>query len=213
MLYRYCFCPLDAKGFKSVGGSPFAGAATWAFNISVSYVIQDHPAHIPRGNGRLAVSLPVGASTFAAMNVDIWLPPVLAAVIGPLLSPSVGEGLIALAGARAPRIKHVPVDDAELYANGVPMDEAQFRSAFGAYQAELDALPRPPTAASGRGHSRPPRLSGRPSSPVPTLMAPSTSGDPDQAWEWYRNNNPYVTAALPRRHGFRLLPPGEIATD
>jgi hypothetical protein len=24
-------------------------------------------------------------------------------------------------------------------------------------------------------------------------------GDPDQAWEWYRDNNPYATADLPRR--------------
>src|ERR1700722_16375417 len=56
------------------------------------------------------------------MNVDVWLPPVLAAVIGSLLSPSVGKGLLMLAGARARRIKHVPVDGAELYPNGVPMD-------------------------------------------------------------------------------------------
>ena len=34
-------------------------------------------------------------------------------------------------------------------------------------------------------------------------------GDPDQAWVWYRDNNPYATAALPRRHGFQLVPPGE----
>jgi hypothetical protein len=37
--------------------------------------------------------------------------------------------------------------------------------------------------------------------------------DPDQAWEWYRDNNPYATADLSQHHGFRLLPPGEIATD
>jgi len=61
------------------------------------------------------------------MNADIWLPPVLAAVIGALLSPSVGKGLLVLAGARARRVKQVPVDGAELYANGMPMDEAQFR--------------------------------------------------------------------------------------
>jgi hypothetical protein len=65
---------------------------------------------------------------FPAMNIEIWLPPVVAAVIGALLSPVVGKGLITLAGARARRIKHVPVDGAELYANGVPMDEVQFRS-------------------------------------------------------------------------------------
>jgi hypothetical protein len=63
------------------------------------------------------------------MNVDIWLPPVLAAVIGALLSPSVARGLVALAGARARQIKHVSVDGAELYANGVPMDETQLVTA------------------------------------------------------------------------------------
>lgn len=55
------------------------------------------------------------------MNADIWLPPVLAAVIGALLSPSVGKGLLVLAGARARRVKQVPVDGAELYANGMPI--------------------------------------------------------------------------------------------
>jgi hypothetical protein len=89
------------------------------------------------------LGLSVAAGTFAAMNVGVWLPPVLAAVIGALLSPSVGKGLLALAGARARRIMHVPVTGAELYANGVPMDEAQFRSAFAVYQAELDTLPPP----------------------------------------------------------------------
>lgn len=77
------------------------------------------------------------------MNVDIWLPPVLAAVIGALLSPGVGKGLVTLAGARARRIKHVAVDGADLYANGVRMDEAQFRAVLAAYQAGLDELSPP----------------------------------------------------------------------
>jgi len=38
-------------------------------------------------------------------------------------------------------------------------------------------------------------------------------GDPDDAWAWYRDNNPRATACLPRRHGFRLLPPGDVAID
>jgi hypothetical protein len=62
------------------------------------------------------------------MNIDIWLPPVLAAVIGALLSPSVGKGLLVLAGARARRVKHVPVDGGELYANlGLSSDISQTR--------------------------------------------------------------------------------------
>jgi hypothetical protein len=79
----------------------------------------------------------------AVMNISVWLPPVLAAVVGALLSPSAGKGLLTLARARARRIKHVPVDGAELYTNGVPMDEPQFRAVFAAYQAELDAPPPP----------------------------------------------------------------------
>jgi hypothetical protein len=147
------------------------------------------------------------------MNIDIWLPPVLAAVIGALLSPSVAKGLVALAGARAKRIKHVPVDGAELYANGVPMDEAQFRSAFAAYQAELDTLSPPAerdawqNARYAAACQRLAVITGTHPHAFPSL------GDPDQAWMWYRDNNAFATAALPRRHGFRLLPPGEIATD
>jgi hypothetical protein len=147
------------------------------------------------------------------MNMDIWLPPVLAAVIGALLSPSVAKGLLTLAGVRAHRVKHVPVDGGELYANGVPMDEAQFRAAFAAYQAELGEL-SPPAERNEwemkRQYAAVQRLAvitGTHPRGFPNL------GDPDQDWEWYRGNNPYATAAQPRRHGLRLLPPGEIATD
>lgn len=152
-------------------------------------------------------------STFPSVNVDVWLPPVLAAVIGALLSPSVGKGLLMLAGARARRIKHVPVDGADLYANGVPMDEAQFRAAFAAYQAELDAL-SPPTERDewqlARHRAAVQRLAvitGRHPQTFPNI------GSPDQAWEWYRDNSPYATGALLRRHALRLLPPGNIAID
>jgi hypothetical protein len=147
------------------------------------------------------------------MNIDIWLPPVLAAIIGALLSPSVGKGLLTLAATRARQVKHVPVDGAELYANGVPLAEAQFRAAFAAYQAELDELP-PPVERNEwemkRQYAAAQRLAvitGTHPHAFPNLS------DPDQAWEWYRDNNPYATAALPRRHGFRLLPAGDIATD
>jgi hypothetical protein len=34
-------------------------------------------------------------------------------------------------------------DGADLYANGVAMDEAQLQAAFAAYHAELDELPPP----------------------------------------------------------------------
>jgi hypothetical protein len=147
------------------------------------------------------------------MNINIWLPPVLAAVIGALLSPSVGQGLLTLAKARACRIKHVPAGGAELYAYGVPMDEAQFRALFAAYQAELDELPSPAERNEWemkRQFAAAQRLAvitGTHPQAFPSL------GDPDQAWEWYRDNNPYATADLPRSHGFQLAPPGEIVAD
>jgi len=102
----------------------------------------------------IAASLSAAADTLPAMDINIWLPPVLAAVIGALLSPSVGKGLLALAEARARRIKHVLVEGAELYASGVPMDEAQFRAAFVAYRAELDALLPPALAPSPTSATR-----------------------------------------------------------
>ena len=65
------------------------------------------------------------------------------AVVGALLSSGIRQAILSLARARARQVKHVPVDSAELYINGVPMDEAQFRAAFAAYRAQLDALPSP----------------------------------------------------------------------
>jgi len=164
-------------------------------------------------HGLAASILSVATATLLSMNVDVWLPPVLAAVIGGLLSPSVGKGLLLLARARAQRIKHIPVSGVELYSNGVPMDEGQFRDAFAAYQAELDELPPPAERNEWemkRQFAAAQRLAvitGTHPQAFPNLS------DPDQAWEWYRENNPYATAGLSQRHGYRLLPPGEIATD
>jgi hypothetical protein len=147
------------------------------------------------------------------MNVDVWLPPVLAAVIGALLSPSVGKGLAMLAGSRARRIKHVPVDGADLYANGVPMTEVQFRAVFAAYQAELDTLPPPgerdewQQAQQRAAVQRLAVITGTHPQSFPNI------GSPDQAWEWYRDNNSYAINAVHRRHVLRLRPPGDVATD
>ncbi len=44
-------------------------------------------------------------------------------------------------------MRHVPARGTDLYRNGVPLTETQFREVFVAYQAELDELP--PPAASG----------------------------------------------------------------
>lgn len=142
---------------------------------------------------------------------------ILATAAGPivasLVAPSVAKGLWALVTVRARRVKHVSVDGAELYSNGVPMDEAQFRAFFAAYQAELDELG--PVADRNdwqlkQGFAAARRLAvltGTHPQAFPNL------GDPDDAWDWYRENNPYATARLPRRHGWRLMPPGDVATD
>ena len=63
------------------------------------------------------------------MNVDVWLPPVFGRShwCSAVSKRRQGPLFLMLAGARARRIKHVPVDGAELYANGVPQDEAQFQ--------------------------------------------------------------------------------------
>ncbi len=82
------------------------------------------------------------------MGKNTWLLVIVAggvpgAVVCALLSSGIRQAILALARARARRVKYVPVDRAELYTNGVPMDEVQFRAAFAAYRAELDALPPP----------------------------------------------------------------------
>ena len=96
----------------------------------------------PDASERPAANLSAAADTLPAMNMDIWLPPALAASSAPC-SPQASGRVSHPGRVRARRIKHVRVDGAELYANGAPMDEAQFRAAFGAYQAELDELPPP----------------------------------------------------------------------
>ena len=88
----------------------------------------------------------------------------------------------------------------------------QFRAAFAAYQAELDALPPPAErnewqrARQVAASQRLAVITGTHPHAFPNL------GEPDLAWAWYRDNNPYATAALPRHGRFRL-PPGAIATD
>jgi hypothetical protein len=65
------------------------------------------------------------------------------AVVGALFSSGIRQAILVLARARAWQVKYVPVEGAELYTSGVPMDEAQFRAAFVTYRAELAALPPP----------------------------------------------------------------------
>jgi hypothetical protein len=80
------------------------------------------------------------------MNTTDWL--IIATAAGPIVATLVAPGFIGavlkLAKARAQRVQHVPASGTDLYHNGVPLTETQFRKVFAAYQAELDELPPPP---------------------------------------------------------------------
>jgi len=152
------------------------------------------------------------------MDKNTWLLVIVTggvpgAVIGTLLSSGIRSAILALARSRARRVKYVPVDGAELYSNGVPLNEVQFRAVFAAYRAELDDLSPPAErdawqqAQANAACQRLAVITGTHPDAFPSL------GDPEDAWTWYRDNNPYAIAHLPRRHGFRLLPSDDVATD
>lgn len=136
---------------------------------------------------------------------------VVAGVIGYVVSPSFTKGLLALARARAQRVQHVPVSGTDLYNNGVPLTEEQFREVFAAMQAELDELSPPAERGEWelkRQYAAVNRLSllaGMYPHAFPML------GNADDAWDWYKDNNPYATADLGERSdGFAIEAPGVI---
>jgi len=149
------------------------------------------------------------------MDTTTWL--ILStAVVGPacgaLFAPGFTRALLALARARARRVKHVPASGADLYYRGVLLDEAQFRQAFAAMQAELDELG--PQAERNewqlkQGFAAINRFSVLAGTYPQAYPVRSNA---DDAWEWYAENNRYVTEEFPQRHGWRLLPPGTIET-
>ncbi|MGH3219406.1 MAG: hypothetical protein ACRDPY_11970 [Streptosporangiaceae bacterium] len=129
------------------------------------------------------------------MDTTEWL--IAATVAGPVLATLAAPGftgaVLRLVRVRAQRVKHVEVSGTDLYELGVPMTEAQFRGMFAAYQAALDELPPPADrtdwdmARQGAAAQRVAVLTGTHPNCFPNI------GDPDEAWQWYAENNPYVT--------------------
>jgi hypothetical protein len=133
------------------------------------------------------------------MDSTGWL--IVGTFIGPVLGALAATSLIAavlrLARARAQRVKHVPVSGGDLYANGVPLTESQFRELWAAMQAELEQLP-PPKERNELDYKRQYAVVTRFS--VYTGIYPQTFpmlGNVDQAWEWYASNNGYSTGVEP----------------
>ena len=92
---------------------------------------------------RATAGLSVVAGTLTAMNVDVWLPPVLAVVIGALALPQCRQGVArpcwsasAADQARPGRRRGVVWQRCSDGRRSVP-------AAFAAYQAELNELPPP----------------------------------------------------------------------
>jgi len=142
------------------------------------------------------------------MNTTDWL--IIATAAGPIVATLVAPGFISavlkVAHARAQRVQHVPASGTDLYNNGVPLTETQFREVFAAYQSELDELPRPADRTEWdmkrqfAAAQRLAVLTGTHPHAFPNV------GDADQAWDWYAASNPYAAADLRHIHGMSASP-------
>jgi hypothetical protein len=134
------------------------------------------------------------------MDTTDWL--IAATAAGPFVGALVDRGLTnslgRLAKARSQRVHHIPVSGTDLYHNGVPLTETQFREVFAAYQAELDELP-PPAERSDWDMKR--QFAAAQRLAVLTGTHPRAFpnvGDPDRAWECYTEMNPYSDSSPER---------------
>lgn len=133
------------------------------------------------------------------MDATDWLIVATAAgpFIGALAATALTGAIRQLAAARGQRVQHVPASGADLYHNGVPLTEDQFRDVFAAYTAELAELPPPADRSEWEmkrqfaAAQRLAVLTGTHPHAFPNV------GDPDQAWEWYAANNRHATGAPP----------------
>jgi hypothetical protein len=131
------------------------------------------------------------------MDSTGWL--ILGTFVGPVLGALAATGLIAallnLANARAQKVKHVPVSGTDLWTNGVPLTESQFRELYTALQADLSILSPPGERSKDdvdRQYTAVKRFS------VLTGTFPQTFpslGNADQAWQWYASYNRYGIGA------------------
>jgi len=134
-------------------------------------------------------------------------------IVGAILAAGIVGLMIRLTRARAQQIKHVAVSGTDLYHRGVPLDEAQFREVFAAFEAELATL-KPPAerdqwqnAQAAAAHHRLAVITGTFPQPYPIRA------NVDDAWRWYAEKSAYQTGDLQRRHGWRLLPGFRISTS
>ena len=140
------------------------------------------------------------------MNETDWLiaATVVAPFAGALADRAVTGSLGTLARSRARRVKHVSVSGTDLFNDGVPLTETQFRDVFAAYQAELAELPPPAERTEWdmkRQYAAAQRLA------VLTGTHPHAFpnvGDVERAWQWYADNNPYSEGAPPRHNPWTL---------
>jgi hypothetical protein len=133
------------------------------------------------------------------MDATDWLIVATAAgpFIGALAATPITGAIRQLTAARRQRVLYVPASGADLYHNGVPLTEAQFRDVFTAYTSELAELPPPADRTEWdmkrqfAAAQRLAVLTGNHPHAFPNF------GDPDQAWEWYAANNRHAAGTLP----------------
>jgi hypothetical protein len=129
-------------------------------------------------------------------------------VAGNLFSGSVTKGLLKLVTTHARHIEHIAATGAQLFEYGVPLDEAQFRDAYRAYQAVQDRLG--PAAERNEWQAAEGVAAVRKFSILAGTACFPMLGEEDSAWTWYSENNAYATREFPERHGWKLQPPGTV---
>src|SRR5258708_36467046 len=133
------------------------------------------------------------------MDTTSWLivDTVAGPVPGALVTPGFTRAVLRLARSRAQRVQHVEASGTDLYNDGVPLAETQFREAWAAMEAELDQLP-PAAERNDWQLKRQYAAINRMSVLAGTYpQAFPIRSNADDAWQWYAENNRHATCALP----------------